>query len=139
MLCPGIISFPNQVSGATSERKYICKCRCTTKRGRTTPRLGWGTGTACAAARKHDVWHNQTQYDEVGVQHRNGFAHSFNKHKQRAGKDWFFSFMKTHPNLSMRGNVTCSIIGIQQRSSRRLFQNPRKGPRREQVPCDENL
>ena len=35
------------------------------------------------------------------VAERKGFAYCFNKHKQRVGKDWFFSFMKRHPNLSM--------------------------------------
>ena len=43
------------------------------------------------------------------VAERDGFVHCFNKHKQRAGKDWFFSFMKRHPNLSMHKPEAMSL------------------------------
>ena len=31
-----------------------------------------------------------------------GFSHNFNNDKQMAGEDWFQSFMKRHPELSIR-------------------------------------
>ena len=40
---------------------------------------------------------------------RNSFVHCFNKHKHRAGKDWFFSFMKKHRNLSMHKPEATSL------------------------------
>ena len=43
------------------------------------------------------------------IAERNGFVHCFNKHKQRAGKDRFFSFMKRHPNLSMHKPQAMSL------------------------------
>lgn len=50
----------------------------------------------------------------------NRLTHNFKNDQQMAGKKWFYSFMKRHPNLSLRQPESTSLVkakGFQQGKS----------------------
>lgn len=57
---------------------------------------------------------------------KNSIPHRFNKTKKMAGKDWFSSFMKRHPEISLRKPEATSlgrITGFNEESVQHFFKN----------------